>query len=148
MKLIPAYEVIKAVIKQDKSSTIFKIESANELLWTMIYGDLNHAIKIKLILYVKYSKCYRTYDKYFLKLEKPQSTAKDTDSEKPEQTGLSDDAKLRRANLNIEKWLKSKFREGFKDMLNAMKKYDNDDTGRINRKDFRHVLGQYGLHLR
>ena len=86
--------------------------------------------------------------KCFLKLVKPQSTAKDTDSEKPEQTGLSDDAKLRRANLNIEKWLKSKFREGFKDMLNAMKKYDNDDTGRINRKDFRHVLGQYGLHLR
>ena len=86
--------------------------------------------------------------KCFLKLVKPQSTAKDTDSEKPEQTGLSDDAKLRRANLNIEKWLKSKFREGFKDMLNAMKKYDGDDTGRINRKDFRHVLGQYGLHLR
>ena len=86
--------------------------------------------------------------KCFLKLVKPQSTAKDTDSEKPEQTGLSDDAKLRRANLNIEKWLKSKFREGFKDMLSAMKKYDNDDTGRINRKDFRHVLGQYGLHLR
>ena len=84
----------------------------------------------------------------YSKLGKPQLTTKETDSEKPEQNGLSDDAKLRRANLNIEKWLKSKFREGFKDMLNSMKKYDSDDTGRINRKDFRHVLGQYGLHLR
>ena len=70
----------------------------------------------------------------------------------PESAGSSDksssEAKTRRTNLNIEKWLKAKFREGFKEMHQAMKKYDKDDLGRINRKDFRHVLSTYGLHLR
>ena len=60
----------------------------------------------------------------------------------------SAEAKTRRTNLNIEKWLKAKFREGFKKMHQAMAAYDTDETGRINRKEFRHVLGTYGLHLR
>ena len=57
--------------------------------------------------------------------------------EAPEPTNDNNEAKTRRTNLNIEKWLKAKFREGFKDLNQAMKTYDVDDTGRINRKDFR-----------
>ena len=49
---------------------------------------------------------------------------------------------------NIEQWLKYKFREGFKDLRDAFKLHDRSDTGRIGRKNFRRVLGKYGLHLK
>ena len=49
---------------------------------------------------------------------------------------------------NIEQWLKFKFREGFKDLRDAFKLHDRSDSGRIGRKNFRRVLGKYGLHLK
>ena len=58
---------------------------------------------------------------------------------------LGDSAgKLNANNLNIEKWLKTKFREGFKELQNALKLHDTENNGRINRKAFRQVLGKFG----
>ena len=50
--------------------------------------------------------------------------------------------------MNIEKWLKTKFREGFRSMNTTFAQNDPNNLGRVNRKVFRQVLGKFGLHLR
>ena len=53
----------------------------------------------------------------------------------------------RRQQLDIERWLKNKFREGFSDMKHAFMEVDLDKTGRLSRAQFRRVLGEFDLRL-
>ncbi|XP_078252932.1 EF-hand calcium-binding domain-containing protein 6 [Rhinoraja longicauda] len=54
----------------------------------------------------------------------------------------------RKASLDIEKWLKDKFREGYNLMKEAFEKYDPERTCKVLHRDFLSVLGTFGLHLR
>ncbi|XP_076819252.1 EF-hand calcium-binding domain-containing protein 6-like isoform X2 [Clavelina lepadiformis] len=54
----------------------------------------------------------------------------------------------RRTSIDIERWLKDKFREGFKAMRREFKKGDNKNTGKVSREVFRRVLAQFDLYLR
>ncbi|XP_055487999.1 EF-hand calcium-binding domain-containing protein 6 [Leucoraja erinacea] len=54
----------------------------------------------------------------------------------------------RKASLDIEKWLKDKFREGYNLMKEAFEKYDIERTGKVLHRDFLSVLGTFGLHLK
>ncbi|EDO28675.1 predicted protein [Nematostella vectensis] len=49
--------------------------------------------------------------------------------------------------LDIERWLKRKFREGFSDMKHAFMELDLDRTGRVRKDDFRKVLAEFDLKL-
>ena len=44
------------------------------------------------------------------------------------------DINQRSTNVSIEKWLKTKFREGFKELQKAFKEQDPKSVGRIKRK--------------
>lgn len=54
----------------------------------------------------------------------------------------------RKISINIEKWLKDKFREGFKLMRSEFKKCDPGKSGKVSRDEFRRVLAQFDLFLR
>ena len=73
-------------------------------------------------------------------------TIKDTGS----QEGQRSPRKLeldRKASLDVERWLRRKFRDGFSDMKHAFMEVDLDRTGRVNRDKFRRVLAELDLHL-
>ena len=53
----------------------------------------------------------------------------------------------RQRSLDVERWLKRKFREGFSEMKHAFQEVDVDKTGRVNKHDFRKVLQDFGLKL-
>lgn len=53
----------------------------------------------------------------------------------------------RKQQLDVERWLKNKFREGFSDMKHAFMELDQNKTGRISRSQFRQVLTEFDLHL-
>ncbi|XP_032219247.2 EF-hand calcium-binding domain-containing protein 6 [Nematostella vectensis] len=53
----------------------------------------------------------------------------------------------RKVQLDIERWLKRKFREGFSDMKHAFMELDLDRTGRVRKDDFRKVLAEFDLKL-
>ncbi|XP_050394782.1 EF-hand calcium-binding domain-containing protein 6 [Patella vulgata] len=53
----------------------------------------------------------------------------------------------RKQQLDIERWLKDKFREGFFDMKEAFEKKDTENNGVVSFDDFLIVLEQYGLKL-
>lgn len=55
--------------------------------------------------------------------------------------------KERKQQLDVERWLKNKFREGFSDMKHAFMELDQNKTGRISRSQFRQVLGEFDLRL-
>uniref|UniRef100_UPI00398F3BE9 EF-hand calcium-binding domain-containing protein 6 n=1 Tax=Pristiophorus japonicus TaxID=55135 RepID=UPI00398F3BE9 len=54
----------------------------------------------------------------------------------------------RKASLDIEKWLKDKFREGYNLMKEEFEKYDTEETGKVLHRDFLTVLATFGLHLK
>lgn len=54
----------------------------------------------------------------------------------------------RKTSIDIEKWLKDKFREGFNSMKGEFKRCDPNKTGKVSRDSFRRVLSQYELFLR
>lgn len=54
----------------------------------------------------------------------------------------------RRTSISIERWLKDKFREGFKQLKKEFIREDADSTGKVNRDIFRRIIAQYGLYLR
>nr|WQY91287.1 ddN-expressed EFCAB family member [Ciona robusta] len=54
----------------------------------------------------------------------------------------------RQTSIDIEKWLKDKFREGFKSMRKEFKKGDLKNTGKVPRDVFRRVISQFDLFLR
>ncbi|XP_002734907.1 EF-hand calcium-binding domain-containing protein 6-like [Saccoglossus kowalevskii] len=53
----------------------------------------------------------------------------------------------RSKSLDVELWLKNKFREGFANMRSEFKKYDKEKTGKVNSSDFRKVVDKFGLKL-
>ncbi|XP_060697778.1 EF-hand calcium-binding domain-containing protein 6-like [Hemiscyllium ocellatum] len=53
----------------------------------------------------------------------------------------------RKLTLDIENWLKEKFREGFKSMLTDFYYYDQDNSGKVSRDNFLCVLKKYNLRL-
>ncbi|KAK3772027.1 hypothetical protein RRG08_008265 [Elysia crispata] len=53
----------------------------------------------------------------------------------------------RRQQLDIEMWLKNKFREGFFNMREAFEDKDPERKGVVNFDDFIEVLGQFGLKM-
>lgn len=53
----------------------------------------------------------------------------------------------RKQSLDIEKWLKNKFREGFANMREAFEFKDPKNTGTVPFDDFLEVLSKYGLKL-
>ncbi|XP_072113230.1 EF-hand calcium-binding domain-containing protein 6 isoform X1 [Mobula birostris] len=61
---------------------------------------------------------------------------------------LSKAEQERKASLDIEKWLKDKFREGYNLMKEEFEKYDTERTGKVLHRDFLSVLGTFGLHLK
>lgn len=67
-------------------------------------------------------------------------------------TGSSRDLKPRELERNlsisIEKWLKNKFREGFKTLKVEFKREDSSNSGKVSRETFRRILAQFGLYLR
>ncbi|XP_067909467.1 EF-hand calcium-binding domain-containing protein 6-like isoform X2 [Heterodontus francisci] len=54
----------------------------------------------------------------------------------------------RKLTLDIENWLKEKFREGFKSMLTDFYHYDQDNSGKVTRENFLHVLKKFNLRLK
>ncbi|XP_069756339.1 EF-hand calcium-binding domain-containing protein 6 [Narcine bancroftii] len=61
---------------------------------------------------------------------------------------LSKAEQERKASLDIEKWLKDKFREGYNLMKEEFEKYDTERTGKVLHRDFLSVLATFGLHLK
>nr|XP_014353279.1 PREDICTED: EF-hand calcium-binding domain-containing protein 6-like [Latimeria chalumnae] len=61
---------------------------------------------------------------------------------------LSKAEQERKASLTIEKWLKDKFREGFKSWKEEFEKRDPQKTGKVQKEDFLSVLENFNLHLR
>lgn len=53
----------------------------------------------------------------------------------------------RKQSLDVERWLKRKFREGFSDMKHAFMELDLDRIGKVSRDDFRQVMEDFGLRL-
>ncbi|XP_070545330.1 EF-hand calcium-binding domain-containing protein 6-like [Ptychodera flava] len=53
----------------------------------------------------------------------------------------------RAKSLNVERWLKNKFREGCSSMSGEFVKLDTDKTGEVDRNDFIKVLEKFGLKL-
>uniref|UniRef100_UPI00398F8C0D EF-hand calcium-binding domain-containing protein 6-like n=1 Tax=Pristiophorus japonicus TaxID=55135 RepID=UPI00398F8C0D len=56
--------------------------------------------------------------------------------------------KERKLTLDIENWLKEKFREGFKCMLTDFYYYDQDNSGKVTRENFLRVLKKFNLRLK
>lgn len=54
----------------------------------------------------------------------------------------------RKTSINIERWLKDKFREGFNAMKTEFSKADPQRTKKVSRDNFRRVLAQFDLYLR
>ncbi|XP_068124872.1 EF-hand calcium-binding domain-containing protein 6-like [Hyperolius riggenbachi] len=54
----------------------------------------------------------------------------------------------RKASLNIEKWLKDKFREGFRNMKEEFEKCDLQRIGKVEKEDFLTVLEKFDLKLK
>lgn len=54
----------------------------------------------------------------------------------------------RNVSISIEKWLKNKFREGFKALKVEFKREDPSSSGKVSRETFRRILAQFGLFLR
>lgn len=54
----------------------------------------------------------------------------------------------RKASLNIEKWLKDKFREGFRNMKEEFERHDPHKIGKVEKDDFMSVLEQFDLKLK
>ncbi|XP_030048075.1 EF-hand calcium-binding domain-containing protein 6 [Microcaecilia unicolor] len=54
----------------------------------------------------------------------------------------------RKTSLSIEKWLKDKFREGFKHMKEEFEKHDPEKMGKVEKEDFLSVLEKFDLHLK
>ncbi|XP_007891051.2 EF-hand calcium-binding domain-containing protein 6 [Callorhinchus milii] len=81
-----------------------------------------------------------------------------SDRKSREQMSLKDSARPSRilskaehergTSLNIEKWLKNKFREGYKLMKEEFEKYDLEQTGKVMPQDFLSVLEKFDLHLK
>ena len=53
----------------------------------------------------------------------------------------------RKHSLDVERWLKRKFREGFSDMKHAFMELDLDRIGKVSFEDFRMVMKDFGLRL-
>lgn len=53
----------------------------------------------------------------------------------------------RKQSLDVERWLKNKFREGLHNMREAFEAKDEKNAGVVAFDDFLEVLGNYGLHL-
>ncbi|KAL9978672.1 hypothetical protein ACROYT_G016217 [Oculina patagonica] len=53
----------------------------------------------------------------------------------------------RKHSIDVEKWLKRKFREGFSDMKHAFMELDLDRIGKVSRDEFRRVMEDFGLRL-
>lgn len=53
----------------------------------------------------------------------------------------------RSQSLDVERWLKKKFREGCSEMRHAFQEIDLDRTGRVTREEFQKVLMEYDLKL-
>ena len=53
----------------------------------------------------------------------------------------------RTRSLDVERWLKKKFREGCSEMKHAFQEIDLDRTGRVTKDEFRRVLKEYDLKL-
>lgn len=53
----------------------------------------------------------------------------------------------RKHSIDVEKWLKGKFREGFSDMKHAFMELDLDRIGKVSRDEFRRVMEDFGLRL-
>ncbi|XP_076459815.1 EF-hand calcium-binding domain-containing protein 6-like isoform X2 [Babylonia areolata] len=53
----------------------------------------------------------------------------------------------RKQQLNVERWLKDKFREGFFNMRKAFEDLDTEKKGIVSFDDFLEVLSQFGLRL-
>lgn len=53
----------------------------------------------------------------------------------------------RKHSLDVERWLKKKFREGFSDMKHAFMELDLDRIGKVSRDEFRRVMEDFGLRL-
>ncbi|XP_067858335.1 EF-hand calcium-binding domain-containing protein 6-like [Heptranchias perlo] len=56
--------------------------------------------------------------------------------------------KERKLTLDIENWLKEKFREGFKNMMTDFYYYDQDNSGKVTRENFLRVLKKFKLRLK
>ncbi|KAG8592119.1 hypothetical protein GDO81_000416 [Engystomops pustulosus] len=54
----------------------------------------------------------------------------------------------RKASLNIEKWLKDKFREGFRSMKEEFERHDPQRIGKVEKDDFLAVLEMFDLKLK
>ncbi|XP_069833839.1 EF-hand calcium-binding domain-containing protein 6-like [Dendropsophus ebraccatus] len=54
----------------------------------------------------------------------------------------------RKASLNIEKWLKDKFREGFRSMKEEFERHDPQRIGKVEKNDFLTVLEKFDLNLK
>ncbi|XP_034627963.1 EF-hand calcium-binding domain-containing protein 6-like isoform X4 [Trachemys scripta elegans] len=54
----------------------------------------------------------------------------------------------RRASLDIERWLKDKFREGFRNMKEAFEKHDPQKTGKVGKESFLSILQKFDMHLK
>nr|XP_033799338.1 EF-hand calcium-binding domain-containing protein 6-like [Geotrypetes seraphini] len=54
----------------------------------------------------------------------------------------------RKTSLSIEKWLKDKFREGFKHMKEEFEKHDPQNIGKVEKEDFLSILEKFDLHLK
>ncbi|XP_069600420.1 EF-hand calcium-binding domain-containing protein 6-like [Ranitomeya imitator] len=54
----------------------------------------------------------------------------------------------RKASLNIEKWLKDKFREGFRSMKEEFERRDPQRIGKVEKDDFLAVLEKFDLKLK
>lgn len=53
----------------------------------------------------------------------------------------------RKQQLDVERWLKRKFREGCSDIKHGFMELDIDRTGRVKKEDFRRVLAEFDLKL-
>ncbi|XP_043911465.1 EF-hand calcium-binding domain-containing protein 6-like [Protopterus annectens] len=62
--------------------------------------------------------------------------------------GLSSTETERKLILNIERWLKEKLKEGFKDILAEFLHYDQERTGKVTKEEFLKVLQKFHLHMK
>ncbi|XP_053314267.1 EF-hand calcium-binding domain-containing protein 6-like [Spea bombifrons] len=77
-----------------------------------------------------------------------QNHSSDNVGKKGESRQMSKAELERKVSLSIEKWLKDKFREGFRNMKEEFEKHDPQRIGKVEKGDFIEVLGKFGLNLK
>ncbi|KAG8453698.1 hypothetical protein GDO86_000361 [Hymenochirus boettgeri] len=102
----------------------------------------------------EFEKLWKRYDVDGTGMLKGDLLLKKLGNEMPNKTSRGQSREIskaewdRKASITIEKWLKDKFREGFRNMKEEFEKHDPQRTGKVKKSDFLFVLEMFELPLK